>query len=162
MHYRDYKYVIQLSCISDIIMSVAYLLCQPVMLETERSIMYISNGFFALIWPGLDLWMMALFSAGLHLNVVFLPVPFLYRYFNLCRGQKPNLTLLSKLCVFPALQTVYGIFVSYNFMNAGPAYQRWALAHLNQTGWPNDIGQRMAPFLFGGNFVSAPSEAYRQ
>ncbi|KAH7717106.1 7TM GPCR protein [Aphelenchoides avenae] len=153
MRYRDYKHVIQLSGISDIIVSIVYLLCQPVMLVTERSLMFISNGFIGLIWPGLDLWLMALLSAGVHLNVVFLPVPFLYRYFNLCRGHQPSLTLLSKLCIVPALQAVYGMFISYNFMNAGPEYQRWALAHLNQTGWPNDIGQRMAPFLSGGNFA---------
>lgn len=32
MRYKDYKYVIQLSCISDIVVSIAYLLCQPVRL----------------------------------------------------------------------------------------------------------------------------------
>lgn len=56
-----------------------------VILKVGDTFIFISNGFFSIRWPALDFWLQVLLMAGIQINVIFLPVPFVYRYFNVCR-----------------------------------------------------------------------------
>ncbi|KAH7714379.1 hypothetical protein AAVH_18263 [Aphelenchoides avenae] len=124
LRYADFKYVIQQACVSDIMLSIAFFLCQPVCLKVEDTFVFFSNGFFAMKSPALDFWLTHFATAGVQANIVFLPVPFVYRYFTVCRGAKANWSLLLKICIVPTFQALYGMIGIYKMLDPTPEYQR--------------------------------------
>lgn len=49
--------------------------------------MFISNGFFANLSPGFDKLMMIVYLVVVLLNVIWIPIQFIYRYVVLCRQE---------------------------------------------------------------------------
>ncbi|KAH7706053.1 hypothetical protein AAVH_26735 [Aphelenchoides avenae] len=110
--------------------------------------MLASNGTFVIFangvvrqtdYPNLEMWLMIAFlSVGL-LNVVTLPVPFLYRYLHVCRGTPARTSLLVKLCIIPTLVFIVGIAVSFNLFGYPPdGFRARAATVLRETVWPHE------------------------
>lgn len=62
--------------------------------------------------------------------------------------------LLLKICIFPAIQSAVGALASFNAVLSTAEFQEWVLENFDRTGWPNDFGEQLRPFILGGSLVS--------
>ncbi|KAH7705632.1 hypothetical protein AAVH_27157 [Aphelenchoides avenae] len=77
---KTYKFLILLSCIGDLALSLVSIFGQPVVAHDHEYAMVISNGFFSRRSSLLDHIAMALYCVSLHANIVFIVVQFIWRF----------------------------------------------------------------------------------
>ncbi|KAH7701575.1 hypothetical protein AAVH_31290, partial [Aphelenchoides avenae] len=116
----------------------------------DGSAFMVSNGFLALRWPQFDLHIHVFWVAVLNANIAFLPFPFAFRFFCVCRECKPTTRLIVSLCIFPVLQTVIGTLSAHNFMVTGGDFQDWAAVKLQEMGWYPAGSASLSGFISGG------------
>lgn len=72
--------------------------------------------------------------------------------FRQCQG---DASLLLLLCIPPFIQSVVGVFGSYEALQTTPEFQQWAFLNFERTGWPNKHGPLLEQYILGGYVVSS-------
>ncbi|KAH7717898.1 hypothetical protein AAVH_14629 [Aphelenchoides avenae] len=80
-----YKRLLTIDAVLDLLLGIMALNAQPICLTGDGYVLIASNGFFSRSSYTVDSIMLTLFTLVLHLNVVWIPVQFAYRYIFLCR-----------------------------------------------------------------------------
>lgn len=81
----DYKWMFQITCVSDLFLSAAVLAWQFVALWDDGIFVVFSNSFFSPSSPTVSFWVVIVGCHALYLNFTFVPVPFVYRYLQVHR-----------------------------------------------------------------------------
>ncbi|KAI1694681.1 serpentine type 7TM GPCR chemoreceptor srd domain-containing protein [Ditylenchus destructor] len=101
---KMYQYMLAVDAALDLGLSVATLLAQPIPLTGNLHYILISNGYFADRSSTLDSFTLMLFCVFLHLNIIWIPIQFVYRYFLLC---KENVSLKKANVLIAAIAIGY-------------------------------------------------------
>ncbi|KAI1697829.1 serpentine type 7TM GPCR chemoreceptor str domain-containing protein [Ditylenchus destructor] len=89
-HVPEYKYLLTVASINDIILGLAVLYGQPVVLFAEGYYIFVSNGFFANKFWFADYLAAVLLCIFVHVNVVCLVIQFVYRYRFMIQHSRPH------------------------------------------------------------------------
>ncbi|KAI1703771.1 serpentine type 7TM GPCR chemoreceptor srd domain-containing protein [Ditylenchus destructor] len=142
---KMYQYMLAVDAALDLGLSVATLLAQPVPLTGNLYCILISNGFFADRSPTFDSFTLILFCFLLHLNIIWIPIQFVYRYLLLCKQnislKKANALIAAIAIGYSALMLaliVYFVPIRANLQPIGHNI-------LELNGWPkSDITRKFA------------------
>ncbi|KAH7699384.1 7TM GPCR protein, partial [Aphelenchoides avenae] len=81
---KHYRTVMTITCVNDLLLSLVSFLTQPIIFLHDGLGIFISNGPMSGVDRNVLLWLQTAYCAVVHVNIAFLPVAFVYRYFNLC------------------------------------------------------------------------------
>ncbi|KAI1699169.1 serpentine type 7TM GPCR chemoreceptor srd domain-containing protein [Ditylenchus destructor] len=106
-HVPEYKYLLTVASINDIVLGLAVLYGQPAILFADGYYVFVPNGFFANKSWFADYLAAVLLCILIHVNVVCLVVQFIYRYRFMSQHSRPHKDKFAvvKLVVIPLLYT---------------------------------------------------------
>ncbi|KAI1703772.1 serpentine type 7TM GPCR chemoreceptor str domain-containing protein [Ditylenchus destructor] len=102
---KMYQYMLAVDASLDLCLSVATLLAQTIPLTGNQHYVILSNGFFANQSPTLDSFLLMVFCFFLHLNIIWIPIQFVYRYLLLCK---------ENICLKKASTLIAAIAIGYS------------------------------------------------
>ncbi|KAH7706553.1 7TM GPCR protein [Aphelenchoides avenae] len=143
--------VFQITCISDIVLSVSLLPWQFVPLWDDEVFVIFPNSFFAPVSSTTAFWILVIGSHALFLNMTLLPLPFVYRYIQLHSVKGVTFVAKCTLVVVPLILSTVGLVSSFNVHSHNDVYQDQGLRVLVGSGFGLVNGNVSAV-----NFVAFP------
>ncbi|KAH7706207.1 7TM GPCR protein, partial [Aphelenchoides avenae] len=130
----DYRWMFQVTCVSDIVLSVSFLPWQFVPVWNDEILVIFPNSFFAPVSSFISFWILVIGSHMLFLNMMFLPVPFVYRYMQLRSARGVTFVAKCTLVVVPLVLSIVGLVSSYNVHSHNDEYHNKGLRVLADSG----------------------------
>ncbi|KAH7706209.1 7TM GPCR protein [Aphelenchoides avenae] len=130
----DYRWMFQITCVCDIVLSVSLLSWQFVAVWDDAILVIFSNSFFAPESSTASFWILVIGCHMLFLNMMFLPVPFVYRYIQLHSARGVSFVAKCALVMLPLVLSIVGLSSSINLYSHNDVYYNQGLRILANSG----------------------------
>ncbi|KAH7720061.1 hypothetical protein AAVH_12482 [Aphelenchoides avenae] len=117
---KVYKWILLITCVSDIVFAIVTLIAQPVTLIADGHFLLFANGFFAGRNRTVDFVTTVAFPCAMHANLICLVLQFIFRYLHVGTDSgelsRKSVTLIALVAVlwwsFEALVSVVMLYES--------------------------------------------------
>ncbi|KAI1699340.1 serpentine type 7TM GPCR chemoreceptor srd domain-containing protein [Ditylenchus destructor] len=142
-----YQYLLSIDAMLDLCLGVSAIVAQPVGLTGEGFIVAVMNGFFAGQSSFFDSLSMTFYLFTLHVNVIWIPVQFFYRYRLLCGNSAKSAETNILITIVTVAYSAVAFVVIMNFCQVRDEYQPIGLRVLDLNNWSNQKNG----FVLGGH-----------